>query len=81
MVSSGKSKSMAGPRGFSTPSHVLYADDTLTFCKGTKANLQVLMSVLDDYGLASGQLLSKAKCKYYVGSMSKNIMYSIINLL
>lgn len=35
LVNSAKLKPMASPRGFQTPSHVMYVDDIMVFCKGT----------------------------------------------
>lgn len=61
---------MAGPKGAQTPSHVLYADDVMVFCKGTKKNLSNLMSIFKEYGEASGHYLSIEKCRFYSGSMS-----------
>lgn len=60
---------MAGPKACETPSHVLYADDIMVFCKGTKKNVLVLMDLFKEYGAASGQLLSLAKCQFFTGSM------------
>lgn len=42
---------MASPRGFQVPSHVLllYADDVLIFCRGTKKNLDNLMALFKLY--------------------------------
>lgn len=39
LVNSGAILPMASPRGLQTPSHVLYADDILIFCRSTKRNL------------------------------------------
>lgn len=61
---------MTSPRDHATPSHILYADDIMVFCRGTKSNLRNLMLLLKDYGQASGQLLSLEKCRFYAGSMS-----------
>lgn len=35
-MASNQLKPMLGPRGFATPSHILYANDILVFCKGTE---------------------------------------------
>lgn len=69
LVNSGKSKPMASPRGFQTPSHVMYANDIMVFCKGTQNNLRTLMS-FEEYGDISGQKLSLGKCTFYAGSVS-----------
>lgn len=69
LVQNGSILPMAGPKGFSTPSHVLYADDILIFCRGTRSNLLHIKHLLDKYGEASGQLISPNKCKFYAGSI------------
>lgn len=63
-------KPLSGPKGFSFPSHTLYADDILVFCKGDKKSLEALMNLFMHYGQASGQLLSLEKCKFYYGKLS-----------
>lgn len=66
------------PTGLLPPSHVMYADDVLVFCKGTKRNLQTLMHLFHTYGTASGQL---NKCKFYTGKISATKTASIANQL
>lgn len=72
---------MAGPNRFSIPSHILYADDILVFCKGTKRNLEALMSLFNLYGQASSQLFSLGKCKFYAGNIPPTRMTAISSLL
>jgi hypothetical protein len=45
------------------PSHVLYADDIIIFCKGTKNNIWCVLSIFNDYGAASGQIINKTKSR------------------
>lgn len=45
---------MSGPRFHSTPSHVIFVDDIMVFCKATKRNLSILMTLFHEYGRASG---------------------------
>ncbi|KAE9594336.1 putative RNA-directed DNA polymerase [Lupinus albus] len=52
---------LAGPNIIQPPSHVLYADDVLIFCKGIKRNLEHLNSLLSDYAQASGNTLTSKK--------------------
>ncbi|KAE9602007.1 putative RNA-directed DNA polymerase [Lupinus albus] len=59
-----------GPCGIQTPTHVLYADDILIFCKGLKVNLLALNSLTQEYAQASGQLVNLVKCKFYTCSAS-----------
>lgn len=53
-ASSGALKLMAGPRGVTMPSHSLYTDDIILFCRGDKRNLKLVLKILTDYGNASG---------------------------
>ncbi|KAK3193727.1 hypothetical protein Dsin_025037 [Dipteronia sinensis] len=41
-------------RGFSAPTHLLYVDDVLIFCRGTVQNLKNIMSAFEVYGNISG---------------------------
>jgi hypothetical protein len=44
LVSDGLLKPMKGTRNVQIPSHILYADDVMLFCKGTSSNIDVLSS-------------------------------------
>lgn len=72
---------MASPRGFQTPSYVLYADDILIFCRGTKQNLLNLIYLFNRYAEAFGQLISYEKSKFLAGAMSTNRIAMISNIL
>ncbi|GAU50370.1 hypothetical protein TSUD_284680 [Trifolium subterraneum] len=48
-------------RNVQVPTHVLYADDIMVFCKGSKRNLRCLMEIFKSYGEVSGQLINKQK--------------------
>ena len=50
------------------PSHVLYADDVLIFCRATQANINKLVSVFEEYGVISGQRVNWGKSNIYFGS-------------
>lgn len=81
LLYSGKLKPMAGPRGFSTPTHSLFPDDILVFCKGSKRNVEAIMSLFHEYGSVSGQNLSIGKCKFYANSISVPRLRGLSNLL
>jgi len=40
-------------RGASIPTHILYADDVLIFCAGTKQNIRCLLKIFNDYSAVS----------------------------
>lgn len=69
IVQTGDLLPIASPKGFQMPSHVLYADDILIFCRGTRENVQNISNLFSVYGDAPGQLISLAKCKYYAGNI------------
>ena len=57
-------------RGAPAISHLLYADDSLFYCKQSDAELNRLNEILQEYSLASGQQINYQKSSIYFG---KNI--------
>lgn len=57
-------------RGAPAISHLLYADDSLFYCKQSDAELNKLTEILQEYSLASGQQINYQKSSIYFG---KNI--------
>lgn len=47
LVQEGKIQSTFSLRGFATPSHALYADDIMVFCKGLKRSIRNLMQLFN----------------------------------
>ncbi|XP_019432511.1 PREDICTED: uncharacterized protein LOC109339510 [Lupinus angustifolius] len=65
LVMDNKLSTISGPVNLHSPSHVLFADDILIFCKGTKRNLNCLKKLVMDYAMASGQQINVSKSKFY----------------
>ena len=78
---SGSLHLMAGPRGVSMPTHSLYADDIMLFCRGDKRNLKQVLYILHSYGQASGQIMNCAKSKVYIGQGAKHRKAAITSVL
>ena len=49
-------------------SHLLFADDSLFFCRADQPQCEELMRIIDVYGKASGQQLNKSKSSVLFGS-------------
>lgn len=70
LVDSGLLHTVSGPKNLKSPSHMLYANDVLVFCKGNKTGLDALMHLFQEYGSASSQYLTPSKCRFYSSSIS-----------
>ncbi|XP_022573038.2 uncharacterized protein LOC111214447 [Brassica napus] len=55
-------------RGSPSISHLLFADDSLFFCKAEQSQCEELVRIIDVYGTASGQQLNKEKSSVLFGS-------------
>ncbi|XP_013607662.1 PREDICTED: uncharacterized mitochondrial protein AtMg01250-like [Brassica oleracea var. oleracea] len=67
---SGEITSLKVARGASAVSHLLYADDSMFYCKQSDEELSRLTAILQEYSLASGQRINYQKSSIYFG---KNI--------
>lgn len=72
---------MTSPRNYQTPSHILFADDIMVFCRGTKKNLTNRMALFKDYADASGQHRSFDMSKFYAGSLSHRRITDLAGLV
>lgn len=72
---------MTGARGSAVPSHILYADDILLFCRGSERNINNLLHLFHRYGLNSGQVISPNKSTFYEGSVSARRKHAIADFL
>lgn len=68
-------------RGVSLPTHILYADDVMIFCTGTKRNIRVLLHIFQQYSEVSGQVINNAKSRFYTGAMNSTRAQMIAAML
>lgn len=66
----GKIKGVPVSRGAPSISHLLFADDSIIFCRASVLECDRVMKVLEDYERVSGQKLNKDKTSIY---FSKNM--------
>jgi hypothetical protein len=62
------------------PSHYLYADDILIFCKGSLSNVRNIMLLFDQYGEYSGQMVNAQKSKFYTGDITLSRIHTIASI-
>lgn len=66
----GRISPMVYTRGVAFPTHILYADDIMIFCTGTKRNIRCLLSIFLEYSNVSGQLVNYSKNNFFTGAMT-----------
>lgn len=54
------------PKWSADINHLSYADDTILFCSGEKKSMKLMMKVLRDYELVSGQMVNLDKSLFYL---------------
>jgi len=77
MVREGHLKLIIGSRDNLVPSHILYADDIMIFCKGINSNIQNLTDLFIKYAQVSGQCVNPAKSSILGGAISNYRLSSI----
>jgi hypothetical protein len=80
-VVNGKLKLIQGTRDIAIPSHILYADDMMLFCKGTTSNLNCLKDIFMKYAETYGQLVNPQKSSIYAGSISNHRLSQIETMI
>ncbi|XP_057770241.1 uncharacterized protein LOC130990060 [Salvia miltiorrhiza] len=70
---------MSFSRARNFPTHLLYADDILIFCKASLKNARKIKEILDYYGRLSGQVCSVEKSHVFFGSGVAAVMRCNIN--
>lgn len=71
-------------RGAPPISHLLFADDTLVFCKARRSEIQAVEAILDDYRRALGQLINFQKSSIFfsknTGAEMRRSLGAILNI-
>ena len=58
--------------------HLLFADDSLLFCRATTQECQKVLDILDTYGKCSGQQINRSKTTiFFSKSTSEKLIYHI----
>ncbi|XP_010490159.1 PREDICTED: uncharacterized protein LOC104767890 [Camelina sativa] len=65
--SRGKITGLKVARSAPSVSHLLFTDDSIFYCKENDDELQHLISILDEYNIASGQRINYQKSSIYFG--------------
>jgi hypothetical protein len=81
LVAQGSLSQIKGSRNVMIPSHSLYADDILIFCKGTLSGLRALKNLFQSYASESGQVINNSKSTIFSGSISSGGLDLIVQLL
>ncbi|GAU46013.1 hypothetical protein TSUD_401350 [Trifolium subterraneum] len=77
----GRIRPMNYCRGVNVPTHILYADEIMLFCKATQSNVRCILDIFQRYGESSGQIINKQKSKLYAGGISNARISSLASLL
>ncbi|XP_019087379.1 PREDICTED: uncharacterized protein LOC109127263 [Camelina sativa] len=63
----GKITGLTVAKGTPSVSHLLFADDSIFYCREKDEEFQCLLSILDEYSIASGQRINYQKSSIYFG--------------
>jgi len=80
-TAAGRITPMTYCRGVAFPTHILYADDVMIFCTGTKSNIRWLLNIFQRYSEVSRQIINNAKSRLYTGAMTATRIQMISALL
>ncbi|GAU16832.1 hypothetical protein TSUD_367790 [Trifolium subterraneum] len=81
LVRDGKLTLIKGSRHMAVPSHILYADDIMLFCKASRTNIQALSDLFLNYAANSGQVVNPSKSFIYAGALSSQRLHFIAEQL
>lgn len=77
LVNTDNLKLIRGNRNAFMPSHIMYVDDVMLFCKANSSNIQALISFIDKYAQISGQIINPKKSTILCGSLFQVRLNSI----
>ncbi|XP_042487213.1 uncharacterized protein LOC122067427 [Macadamia integrifolia] len=81
LVQSKSLKTISGPRGVTTPGHILFANDIFIFTNASLRYVNALKSFLMKYQDFSGQCISFEKSKLFLGKIAPARKQTIANTL
>ncbi|XP_050908657.1 uncharacterized protein LOC127122352 [Lathyrus oleraceus] len=81
LVIQNKIKLILGPKVFELPSHYLFADDVMVFCRGDKVTIASLINLFSRYVIYVGQMVIPQKSHIFVDSITEARMHHIANQL
>jgi len=80
-VINGNLKLIQGTRDIAVPSHTLYVDDMMIFCKGTTSNINCLKNIFLAYAETSGRMVNPQKSSIFAGSITNHRLNHTANML
>jgi len=80
LVEEGKLELITGTRHVKVPSHILYADDIMLFCKGKVSCINALINTFTRYAHVLGQHISNSKSTLYSEGIQNARLLQIVNL-
>ncbi|RHN42261.1 putative RNA-directed DNA polymerase [Medicago truncatula] len=81
LVEEGKVDLISASRNAKIPSHCLYVDDIMVYCKGKMSSLVALKELFTSYANCSGQAINLRKSSIYYGGINHDKLLCIVKFL
>jgi len=81
LVKHGKLSLINSSRYHNIPSHIMYVDDVMIFCKGKVSSVEAHIDIFKRYAECSGQCINPTKSTIYSGSISRGRLEHLVNIL
>lgn len=81
LVEEGKVDLISASRNAKIPSHCLYVDDIMVYCKGKMSSLVALKELFTSYANCSGQAINLRKSSIYYGGINHDRLLCIVKFL